>query len=74
MHERSLCRSPTAGASAVNFGPPVALAPLTVTIDPEYRITTVPDAYAADGTLNLPRSWAAAIATFKRVSCPCGSN
>src|SRR5207253_2354481 len=57
--------------NTATIGQAIALAPSTssaVTIDPEYRIVSLTGTYAADGTLNPSRSWAASIATF-RAAC-----
>lgn len=45
-----------------------------ITINPEYRIVTATDAYAATGTLGNSRKWAAAIVTYKAKPPPAINN
>src|SRR5437773_261595 len=55
-------------ATIVQAGAPAPSTSSAVTIDPEYRIVSLTGTYAADGTLNPSRTWAASIATF-RAAC-----
>lgn len=41
-----------------------------ITVNPEYRLVSAIDRYAADGTLGANRSWAAAIVTYKAALPP----
>jgi cysteine-rich repeat protein len=40
-----------------------------ITVDPEYRIVLAIGSYAADGTLETARRWAAALATYRAAGC-----
>ena len=64
-------KSATAGVADVNIGHLVALTPMAISSDSEYRLVSATGVYSADGTISPSQSWAAAIATFKHPACPC---